>query len=90
MSEARDGGREEPPGIRCLLWRPRPRAVAGRSNPTRGGGWEGQPYIQGVVAVQVQEGLQEPSHVEVQEGRWEKTPLIQGKEQRPVLCGSSP
>ena len=56
----------------------------------RGSGREEQLHVQGVVAVQVQEGLQEPSHIEVQEGRWEKTPLIQGKEQRPVLCGSSP
>ena len=35
----------------------------------RGGVWEDQPHIQGVVAVQVQEGLEELSHVEGQEGR---------------------
>ena len=35
----------------------------------RGGGWEGQPHIQGAVAVQGQEGLEELSHVEGQEGQ---------------------
>ena len=34
----------------------------------RGGGREGQPHVQGVVAVRAQEGLEEPSHVEGQEG----------------------
>ena len=55
-----------------------------RSNPklkARGSGREEQPHIQGVVAVRAQEGLEEPSHVEGQEGRWEDIPLIQGKEQ---------
>ena len=33
-----------------------------------GGGWEEQPHIQGGVAAQAQEGLEEPSHVEGQEG----------------------
>ena len=36
----------------------------------RGSGWEEQPDIQGAVAVRVQEGLEELSHVEGQEGRW--------------------
>ena len=35
----------------------------------RGGGQEERPHIQGVVAVQVTEGLQELSHVEGKEGR---------------------
>ena len=35
----------------------------------RGGGREKQPHIQGAVAVQAQEGLEELSHVEGQEGR---------------------
>ena len=56
--------------------RPRPEtaprgAVAERSHPTpeaRGGGREDQPHIQGAVAAWVQEGLEEPSHVEGQEG----------------------
>ena len=55
------------------LPRLRSRAVARRSNPTpeaRGGGWEDQPHVQGAVAVRAQEGLEELSHVEGQEGRW--------------------
>ena len=51
---------------------PRPVAVAGRTNPmpeARGGGWEDQPHVQGAVAARVQEGLEELSHVEGQEGR---------------------
>ena len=50
----------------------RPRAAAGRSNCTteaRGGGQEDQPHVQGAVAVQAQEGLEELSHTEGQEGR---------------------
>ena len=34
----------------------------------QGGGWEEQPHIQGVLAVWAQEGLEEPSHIEGQEG----------------------
>ena len=52
--------------------RPRPGAVARRSNPkseARGGGREDQPHIQGAVAARAQEGLEELSHVEGQEGR---------------------
>ena len=48
--------------------RPGPGAVAERSNPTpeaRGGGWEDQPHA---VAARAQEGLEELSHVEGQEG----------------------
>ena len=51
---------------------PRPGVAAGRSNPTpetRGGGREDQPQVQGAVAVQAQEGLEELSHVEGQEGQ---------------------
>ena len=55
----------------------------------RGGGWEEQPHTQGVVAVQAQEGLEEPSHVEGQEGRWEEIPLIQGKEQWLCFAGAA-
>ena len=32
--------------------------------------WEDQPHIQGAVAAWAQEGLEELSHVEGQEGRW--------------------
>ena len=35
----------------------------------KGGGREEQPHVQGAVAAQVQEGLEELSHVEGQEGR---------------------
>ena len=51
---------------------PRPRAAVGRSNPTteaRGGGQVDQPHVQGAVAARAQEGLEELSHVEGQEGR---------------------
>ena len=34
----------------------------------RGGGWEEQPHIQGAVAARVQEGLEDLSHIEGQEG----------------------
>ena len=36
----------------------------------RGGSWEEQPHVQGVVAVRAQEGLEELSHVEGQERQW--------------------
>ena len=52
---------------------PRSGAAAGRSYPmpeTRGGGREDQPHVQGAVAARVQEGLEELSHVEGQEGQW--------------------
>ena len=52
--------------------RPRPGAVAGRSYPTpkaRGCSLEDEPHVQGAVAGRVQEGLEELSHVEGQEGR---------------------
>ena len=46
-------------------------AVAGRSYPTpeaKGAGWEDQPHVQGAVAARAQEGLEELSHFEGQEG----------------------
>ena len=52
--------------------RPRPVKAPWRTNPTpkaRGGGQEDQPHIQGAMTVQAQEGLEELSHVESQEGR---------------------
>ena len=54
-SEVRGGGREELPHA------PTPKA--------RGGGREDQPHVQGAVAAWAQEGLEELSHVEGQEGR---------------------
>ena len=47
--------------------------TAERRYPTsevRGGGREEQPHIQGAMAAWVQEGLEELSHVEGQEGQW--------------------
>ena len=55
----------------------------------RGGGREEQPHIQGVVAARVQEGLEEPSHTEGQEGWGEEIPLIQGKEQQLCFAGAA-
>ena len=66
-------------------WRPRgatpcPRsgAAARRSYPTpeaRGGGRDEQPRVQGAVAAQAQEGLEELFHVQGQKGRqWGDTP----------------
>ena len=55
----------------------------------RGSGQEGQPHIQGVVAVQAQEGLEKPSHVEGQEGWQEEIPLIQGTEQQLCFAGAA-
>ena len=70
-SKVRGGGLEE------LLHTPTPEARGGGweelpQAPTpeaRGGGREDQPYLQEAVTVQVQEGLEELSHVEGQEGR---------------------
>ena len=51
---------------------PRPHAP---THEARGGGQEEQPHVQGAVAARAKEGLEELSHVEVQEGwRWEDTP----------------
>ena len=55
-SEVRGSRREELPHA------PMPEA--------RGGGREDQPHVQGAVAASAQEGLEELSHVEGQEGRW--------------------
>ena len=55
----------------------------------RGSSQEEQPQVQGAVAVLVQEGLEELSHVEGQEGGHEEIPLIQGKEQRLCFAGAA-
>ena len=50
----------------------RRRKNAERSYPAsevKGGGWEDEPHVKGVVAVWAQEGLEELSHGEGQEGR---------------------
>ena len=64
MAQERLGGATPPP---------RSGAIAGRSYPmpeARGGGWEEQPHVQGAVAAWAQEGLEELSHIEGQEGQW--------------------
>ena len=66
--------------------------VARRSNPTleaRGSGREEQPHFQGVVGAWAQESLEELSHVEGQEGRWEEIPFVQGKEQWLHFAGAA-
>ena len=74
----RRNGREELPRVRGQGRQPRGATLCQRSgaavssHPTpeaRGSGWEEQPHIQGVVAARVQEGLEELSHVEGQEGQ---------------------
>ena len=52
--------------------------MVGRSNPTLG-----------VMAVRVQEGTEEPSHIEGQEGRGTEIPLVQGKEQWLRFAGAA-
>ena len=79
MPEARGCGQEEQPHVRGqgqqprgATLRPRSGTVAGRSYPTpeaTGSGREEQSHIQGATAAGAQEGLEELSHVEGQEGR---------------------
>ena len=64
---------------------PRP----GAAPEARGSGREEQPHVQGVVAVWAQEGLEEPSHTEGQNGRRKEIPLIQDKEQRLYFPGAA-
>ena len=71
---------------------PEASTTTGRSNPTpkdRAGSQEELPHIQGLVPVREQEGLEEPSHIEVQEGQQEEIPLIQGKEQQLCFAGAA-
>ena len=68
VSEVRGGGQEELPHT----LKPEARGGGREKQPTqeaRGGGRQDQPYVQGAVAARVQEGLEELSHVEGQEGR---------------------
>ena len=72
------GGQEELPHVRGQGQRPRVPGCdgAGRAerrypaSEVRGGGQEEQRHVQGAVAVRAQEGLEELSHVEGQEGGW--------------------
>ena len=77
ISEVRGGGREELPRVPGQL-RPggdTPRLRSGTTRRShlapeaRAGDPEEPPHIQGVVAAWAQEGLEEPSHVEGQEGQ---------------------
>ena len=68
MSEVRGHGLEELPHA------PKAKARGGgwEEQPTpeaRGGGQEDQPNVHGALAAQAQEGLEEISHIEGQEGR---------------------
>ena len=55
----------------------------------RGGGREEQPWVQGVVAAQVQEGLEVRPSLKVRKGSSEEIPLVQGKEQWAAFCGAA-
>ena len=76
-SEVRGSGWEELPHVRGQGQQPRVPDCDGtgraeRSYPVseaRGGGREEQPHVQGAVAALAQEGLEEPFHVQCQEGR---------------------
>ena len=59
-----------------------PRLSPGVAPKARVSGWDEQLHARGAVAVPAQEGLEEPSHAEDQEGRGEEISLIQGK----ILC----
>ena len=61
-SEVRGGSQEELPHT------PSPRP--GAASEVRGSSREDQPHVQGAVAARAQEGLEELSHIEGQEGRW--------------------
>ena len=70
-SQVRGGGQEELPhapkpkhrgsGLEEIPHAPMPK--------DRGGGWKDQPHVQGAMAAWAQEGLEELSHVEGQEGQ---------------------
>ena len=84
-------GQEELPRIRGQgRWpggaTPRPHAPTPEA---KGGGREEQPNFQGAVATRAQEGLEELSHVEGQEGGSEEIPFIQGKEQWLHFAGAA-
>ena len=47
------------------------------------------PHVQGAMAARAQDGLEELSHIEDQEGRGEEIPLVQGKEQWLCFAGAA-
>ena len=68
-SEVRGGDERSYPTskVRGSGWEELPHAPKPKA---RGGGQEEQPHVQGAVAARAQEGLEELSCVEGQEGRW--------------------
>ena len=67
-SEVREGGGEEIPSVRGQ--RRQPGGDTPRPHAQGQGRWpEDQPDLQGAMAAQAQEGLEELSHIEGQEGR---------------------
>ena len=53
----------------------------------RGSGRESQPHVQGAMAAGAQEGLEELSHVEGQEGWQLEIPIVQGKRNPSKIVG---
>ena len=66
MSEARGRGQKEQPHTRGQDSNREEQPHSGG----RGGDQEEQILAQGVVGLWAQEGLEEPSHIEAQKGRW--------------------
>ena len=91
-SEARSNGQEELPRVPGQGRRPGGASLGprpGAAPEVRGSDREEQPHAQRMVAVWAQESLEEPSHIEGQEGQQEEIPLIQGKEQRLCFAGAA-
>ena len=73
MFKVRRVSSEEIPLVQGKEQRLRVAGAAMKRYPTpeaRGGGREDQPHIQGSTAARAQEGLEELSHIESQEGQW--------------------
>ena len=52
----------------CLVTGGREEIPHATKPEAKGGGWEGQPHFQGAMSVREQEGLEQLSHIEGQEG----------------------
>ena len=66
--------------------------MAERSYPKskiQGGSQEEQPHVQGAMAAQVQEDLEELSPLKVRKGGGEEISLVQGKEQQLHVAGAA-
>ena len=55
----------------------------------RGGGWEEQPHIQGVVAARGRRSKRSYSTFKFSRDSCEEIPLVQGKEQRLCFAGAA-